>query len=511
MITWEELMKFPSLQDVSPLRAKDKQRLFHTVQYVWAPMILTDPDCLYLVGEAARETVSAMDGTSAIVLGEGWSGEVPDGLSNLAVLPMERAGLFQQELDSSNERAIRCREERRSLLRLVTGNAGLDAMAAELTNWMGRPVGVVDMNFKFLTRTMEEQMDRSVLESDVDPRGVTQKRLKQLYEDGYAEKALMTSDVLFFDLGGDFTIYEVPLQIEGVHIGFLGVTGSKVEGTAELPPEYVHELPTIAELFSIELAKNDMYVQNGQKSLAYIFSMILENEPEDLDTIRNRMRIYDYTMLQDFYLMYVPVPSDKDKPVTFIASTLQSVFSNSIYLIRQEDILFLISRPEHRRLSEFELNVWDSQLRQLGLHGGLSPVFRDFREIRKRYLKEAKLALKGGKAVNSDQGLYRFEDYQVDALLADEAVSNDLQIYCFPPLMRLIEYDWQKRLNLIETLRAVLKYPKTHEVCEKLYIHKNTLYKRIAKIEEIMGCSISDPDVIMKIQLTFHILHREPE
>lgn len=510
MLTWKEIMEFSSMKPARPLVENAKKQMLKSWQYVWAPISLTDTACLYLVDEDHADGVTAFAGVSVVIFSDTWTGTLPKEVTNAAVLPRSETEKFQQELCTSDDRAKRCREEKGRLLSMLTRNDGLDAMAQELTDWLGRPVGIVDMNFQFLTRTMEEQMDRSVLKSDLGEHGVTQKRLAQLYKDGITEKILKTSDPVFLEIG-NFTIYQVALRIDGVQIGALGVTGSKEEGTEDLPPEYVHELSSIAELFSIELAKNDMYVQNGQKSLAYLFSMILENEPEDLDSIRNRMKLYDYTLLSDFYLMDVPVDSDGGESVSFIATTLQSVFSNSLYLIRQEDILFLISRPEHRRLSDFELNVWDSQLRRLNLHGGLSPVFNDFQEIRRRYLKEAKLALSAGLSVDSEKGLFRFEDYQTDALLADAATISDLQMYCFPPLMRLIRYDWERQLHLIETLRATLQYPKTHEVCEKLFIHKNTLYKRIAKIEEIMGCSISDPDVIMKIQLTFHILQREPE
>ena len=125
----------------------------------------------------------------------------------------------------------------------------------------------------------------------------------------------------------------------------------------------------------MELSKNELYLQNGHKNLAYVFSMLLENEPDNTEEIRTRMELYGYNLLPDLYLMVVPVSGNPEKSLSFIATTLQSIFSNSIYFIRKEDILFLISRPQGRELSDFELDVWDSQLRRLNLHGGLSPVF----------------------------------------------------------------------------------------------------------------------------------------
>lgn len=510
MLTFQELLSFPSLSKGTVLCSRDRNRLLKQAEYIWAPRTLTATDCLYIVPEALFPALSLLEGVSLVMLGDTDTGELPEEVWNAVRLSAGDAPAFQEELSASEDRAARCRAEQEKLLTMVQNNEGLDAMAEELSNWLGRPIGIVDVNLRFLTRTMAEEMDSFVTEIDRNPQGVTQQRLQQLYEDGYAEKLLKSSEPSFLEIG-DFTIYQATMRIDGVTIGVFGIPGAKSAGTSLLPPEYVHAMSGFADLFAIELSRNDMYVQNGEKNLAYLFSMILEQEPEETEELHTRMDVYGYNLLPEHYLMTVPFRAGESQSPTFLATTLQSVFSNCIYLIRNDDILFLITRPEHRGISEFEQDVWDSQLRRLGLHGGLSPAFSGFKGIRTQHLKEAELALRAGLALDSDKGLYLFEQYQVDAMLTDVATETDLRMYCFPPLIRLIEYDWQKKASLIETLRVYLENPKTHEACEKLYIHKNTLYKRIAKIEEIMGCSISDPDVIMKIQLTFHILQREPD
>lgn len=56
-------------------------------------------------------------------------------------------------------------------------------------------------------------------------------------------------------------------------------------------------------------------------------------------------------------------------------------------------------------------------------------------------------------------------------------------------------------------LLKYLKKPKEPNViCEELNIHKNTLYKRLDKIRDVIGVDITEADTIMQFRLTLYLM-----
>lgn len=510
MITWKELLQFESLCSAKRIKETDKNYLFYTLQSVWAPTTLSSKERLYIVPEHLLPHLLIMEGVSIVVLSETGNPiePIPEALNTLS-LPSEDAEVFQEQIVTSFDRAARMKMEEGVMLELLRNNAGLTAMTEEFSRFLGRPIAVLDTNFTFLTPVPEELLGSLVSEEWHTPEGLSIKGLTELLDDGLVEQALSSSEPLFLPYNDEFSIYHISLKKNGVTIGILGIPGSKEFGNYTLPLEYVHGLRSMADIFSAELSKDELYSNNGQSSLSYIFSMIMEKEPEDIESVRDRCLIYDYHLLPEMYLLFVPLPTETESNPSFLASTLQNVFQNSISLVRNRDILLLITRAEGHPVSDFEREIWGSQLRRLGLNAGLSGIFRDFRSIRSLHLRTAELALSAGLSIDPEEGLYRFDDYQMDSLLSAIGDDQELQFFCFQPLLQLIEYDTLRESHLVETLKIYLENIRSPQtVCEKIFIHRNTLYKRIAKIEEIMGCSIVDPETIMKVQLTFHILGR---
>ena len=60
----------------------------------------------------------------------------------------------------------------------------------------------------------------------------------------------------------------------------------------------------------------------------------------------------------------------------------------------------------------------------------------------------------------------------------------------------LLIYDKKNNQNLIDTLREYLKCGQNvSQASQNLYIHRNTMIKRVEKIEELLGCSIKNAEV----------------
>lgn len=116
-------------------------------------------------------------------------------------------------------------------------------------------------------------------------------------------------------------------------------------------------------------------------------------------------------------------------------------------------------------------------------------------ELMKSY-KQAKTTIKAiqkkGVLSYKELGIYQLLFYVDNKERIKEFVDN----YIAP----IIEYDRKYNQNLLDTLRAYLENRlNVTKTAQALYIHRNTMIKRIEKIEELLECSIKEADVCNQV------------
>lgn len=505
MITWEQFMGFASVQRCCVLKAQQPAQMLCRVEKLWSESTAQDVSTLYIMTAEMLPTVRFGKRTSAVILSDETVHEVPEELSNCAVLERNKLSVLLEELDSSFERERKFDQEVEKLLAMVREAADMETLTEELSRWLERPVAIVDSSYRFVTKTQSDLLDSFVPQEDRDPNGLTDERLKMLMQSGVLYDYLESTSPRYYQIG-EFTIYSIPLYLKGTMVGQLGIPGMAGGRVDKLPVEYINGLKKLAVPFEIAFAFRSKALHKRRQNLAFMFSYLLEQEPDDMPHVTERLRLFGYTLLPNMYLVSVKNKQGKKFDSQVVADALRNIFSNSFYLSSGNELLFLISRPADRGLSESELSIWDYQLGAMELQAGISKRFTDFKSIRRVSYKEAVLAQRAGR-VDGQRNLYCFEDCLVDAFLADYPDVDMLSSYQYEPLVALMKYDEEKGTQLTETLREYLKNPKLpQEACSRLFIHKNTLYKRLAKAEEIMGCNPFDPEVIMQIQMTFHVM-----
>ena len=90
-------------------------------------------------------------------------------------------------------------------------------------------------------------------------------------------------------------------------------------------------------------------------------------------------------------------------------------------------------------------------------------------------------------------GRFRLLSGQSDEALADIARRT---------IAPLIEYDRRRHGQLVETLRVWLDHHwAVQPTADALYVHRNTLQKRLRRIETLLGVDLQDPDDIVELYL----------
>ena len=79
---------------------------------------------------------------------------------------------------------------------------------------------------------------------------------------------------------------------------------------------------------------------------------------------------------------------------------------------------------------------------------------------------------------------------------------------CVQTLFEMREYDSHHATDFYETLRVCLECERSIvDAASRLYIHRNTLIRRIEKMEELFGeLELDDPEIRLAMLLSFKII-----
>ncbi len=141
---------------------------------------------------------------------------------------------------------------------------------------------------------------------------------------------------------------------------------------------------------------------------------------------------------------------------------------------------------------------------------GIGQVARAVSELPTSYA-QAKQYLKIGLEARGPGAVATLEDLAVYVLLNHLCRSPDCQRLVERFLTVLERHDAEHHSDLLETLRVFLASPGgVQEAANRLFVHRNTVRLRVAKIQEILGLSLNDPDNRMVLEILLRIRQIQP-
>ena len=119
---------------------------------------------------------------------------------------------------------------------------------------------------------------------------------------------------------------------------------------------------------------------------------------------------------------------------------------------------------------------------------------------------EARRALEVGRWRSPGQAIL-FERMGLDRLLAS---CSDQELAAFRETMiaPLLTYDQLHRAGLVETLEVYVATRNAAQAARQLYVHYNTVRSRLARIEDLIGPFLADPERLTGLAVALHIHRR---
>jgi purine catabolism regulator len=134
---------------------------------------------------------------------------------------------------------------------------------------------------------------------------------------------------------------------------------------------------------------------------------------------------------------------------------------------------------------------------------GIGQPVADPLELRHSF-DEARRALAIGRWRGGPGQLTTFDDLGIDRLIA-AVPPAELDSFCDTMLGRLEAYDALHGGGLLRTLDVYLATRNAASAARQLYVHYNTLKHRLARIEEIAGPFLDDPERCLALSLALHL------
>jgi purine catabolism regulator len=200
----------------------------------------------------------------------------------------------------------------------------------------------------------------------------------------------------------------------------------------------------------------------------------------------------------------------------FVFKTFFSKAGESIVWDRSDSIIVLYPFPNptlDQDVKKFSCSIArhikraiDENIKDFTVTIGIGSFYPDIMDIKNSY-KEALTAIKVGKSVWGNNGVYHYDDLGVYRILAQFHDKKELESFVDKTIGNLLDYDKKKNTKLLFTLEQLLANNNNQKLtAEKMFIHPKTLAYRIKNIEEILGVSLNNAECRFSLHMALKIL-----
>ena len=397
----------------------------------------------------------------------------------------------------------------RFVLQLMTKEKDLQSFLDELYARYGMPVIVTDMAYRLIAyggrRPCADPLWQKLIDSGAaEPETV----INEYFGDGFTDR-MITSDGpvdATWGVNADYPQCTCTVKTEG-----------SAEGCCSVLYMDRERLDFALELNAAAAAATSVYLSTGRyksghdykPERAAIARFLLEN-PDTPISLLYGTEFYRTEKLTPGYMAAVISPKEPNPArMQNVLTCIRAKYPQMLYIYKGSDayLFFWNLRSEKQKEKLLEELRSDAQ-GKLSLVIGVSGLFGDAQE-RGLYIEQARLAMECGRKGCGDNDIKTlcYYDCYVDILLrlGYDVISPENLV--LPEIKTLQDYDRENNTGFFASLECYLdEYCDISNAAAKLFIHRNSLFYRLSKCEDIMGLSLKDKDVRRKLSLCCSIL-----
>lgn len=264
----------------------------------------------------------------------------------------------------------------------------------------------------------------------------------------------------------------------------------------------------LCDAFSIELQKakyND--VSQGLTHQSFLQDL-LDSKFEDEGIILERIKVLGLKFKSKLFIISIDIQNlDKSRStLPYIRDEVEHKLSYAKAIVYRQNIIILASFDNERHFKEIELKPLKEFIKTNNLLAGISRPFSKFTEVKAHHFESLE-AIKLGNTVNSEQHFYQYEDYIIFDFITNYSHGEKAKRLIHRSLLRLIKYDRENGTDYVLTFYTYLcNFKNIKDSANSLKIHRNTMFHRVAKIQDLLDVDLNDGDVLFQLYLSYKIL-----
>lgn len=425
---------------------------------------------------------------------------------NVCILPEESSSIqvftYLQEIFSLYE------EWNQSLFESRLKNASVQNLLNLTDRIIPNPMTVIGMDFTIVAtkKTSYGELKNSVLGSNEQTR-VLVNSVKQ--DANYTEAYNRTG--YFFYPGNDVAEPQLCVNItkfdKPVYRLMVAIGEIPLDDTFGFLLEY------LAQMISHALSTNTVSSNDNAYSLHHIFQNLLTNSGADYVDISQQISAAGWMSSHNYQCILIKtgILDFKNLTLRSICSYVENSIPASCAIEHQGNVVVYIDL-DLCTLSPSDISQkLASFIRDSLLNAGYSRKMLGHFNFQRQYV-QASIALQVGKRLNPSQWIHHFDQIALPYILRQTTKKLPAYMIGHEKLLELKNSDEVNHTQLYPTVRCYLENQQNiTRTAEALFIHRSTLLYRLKKIKEFLKTDFSDPDELLYMLLSFHLISMEED
>ena len=276
-------------------------------------------------------------------------------------------------------------------------------------------------------------------------------------------------------------------------------------------------LQYLSSLLSQELQKSNLHTKNAGDMRAFFLNDLISSRSLNRESVQLWQHDVNFLPQKYLYVAVITPSDDTQRDMAVVASQLQQILIDSIFLIRGNELVVLINlnfrlTPDHSIRPSANTSrsyLIEDALRKQAITNrltiGVSNMFHDLIETQEHYQQAKKITNIRDRYLEWD--VVYFSTAAPMEILHIVHEHDNLLSYCVPELFDLLRVDREENSELAKTLYCYLEtVGNTARASALLHVHKNTLLYRLEKIRSILGDDLKSGESFYRLMMSFRIL-----
>lgn len=392
-------------------------------------------------------------------------------------------------------------EKEARLLRALIARKGMQNIVDTAAEVLGNPLFVCDLGYKIICRSSSGGVDDEFWESLRDHNYSLPEQIGQIMRTGDFGKIYATDE----PRTGKYDFAAHPFLAARIrdgghvmgHICVYGCSAPFQETDKEL-------LILLCKVIAYEMLYRGV---STPYEIPYhtLLTALLEGTLTDARELQMRLECLKISLPKQPRLIVIDFKSTAAQAAIFyvreylaqrLTHTLSIVYKEQLILLAPESVL------KNRLLEESLFGYEENMDYKVGISNTVTELMH-----LKIYYKQAVDSIRISDSLKLEERLCLYSRLKIYQILLFAKKETDLEFLCDPAILEMQAYDRQYHTDYLHDLEVYLNCGKNiNQAAKQACVHKNSMYYRISKMEELFSLSLSDEESCFSLRLSLKIL-----